>query len=320
MRAPAGSPPPPRRRALTASERISSVTSTPSTRTRGRRSRCPPLGPASATASASATSTPRGQRLAGHRPVHRAGVEESPARAARPGRAPTVDLPEPAGPSMAMTRSFIASAARSLEEAGVARGDGARSPRCAAPAPTSPPTAAAMTMRWSPSASIVEGPRSVGRTPVPRSKRSSPSPRAAAPSARGQAQCGLEAVGLLEAQLAHVAKGAHPARRRGGHRQDGHLVDRRDLRGIDLGADERRLAATTSSRPASVTDDRRATRPCARGRPRSRPARVIAVEGVADRDLRVGVHGARRPRRRRPGRDQPGTSQRCGASDGRASR
>ena len=60
-----------------------------------------PPAASAATASASWTSTPRREGLDGDRSVHRAGVEERPAESRATARA-TVDLPDPAGPSMAM--------------------------------------------------------------------------------------------------------------------------------------------------------------------------------------------------------------------------
>ena len=135
-------------------------------------------------------------------------------RGGRPAPADRVDLPDPAGPSMATVtgpahRPAPASAVEVVGEPGVAGGD--RLPprddrRRAADGPAAAATAAAMAIRWSPAASTCPAtawrrPRRRGRPP-----RRRPTP----PKARTSAGGALQPVGLLDPQLADVAEPGRP--------------------------------------------------------------------------------------------------------------
>ena len=89
---------------VTSGPRISMVASTPSTVDRAVDA--PSISRSAASLAPRRPrrgSMPAAQGRERHRAVHGAGVEVVEARAGRPAPGPTVDLPEPAGPSMAMT-------------------------------------------------------------------------------------------------------------------------------------------------------------------------------------------------------------------------
>ena len=127
-------------------------------------------------------------------------------------------------------------------------------------------------------------PRSPGRRPRRERWRRATRPGRATP---------LEAVGLLDAQLPDAAKARLALRRRGGHREDRHLVERGDLRRLHRRC--RRAPTTRATRVAPPLSSSSARRAPMRASTPTKPTRSGASSRPGTTDLGV----AREQRRHR---------------------
>ena len=237
-----------------------------------------------ATAVASPGSIPRSRAAQVDRPVHGAGVEPVEAEPLRPAPRDTVDLPEPAGPSIAMIggppgrrcaghRPISGRRRAAVEVVDESRDswstDSQPDDRRRRPAPGA---ASAGDRGGHRHPVVADGRRPEHRRsgrPVPVTTRSSPTDLRAGTERPDELGGAGQAIRLLDPELADVAERGLALGRRGGDGEDRHLVERGDLGGVD---DRARAAARLSRSPSRWwspgQDRRRAARPSARARRR----------------------------------------------------